>query len=819
MIGKTVSHYRIVEKLGGGGMGVVYKATDTVLDRPVALKVLSAQMLADPAAVRAFLREAKSASSLNHPNILTVHDLIEGDGVHFLVMEFVQGRTLRELISGKGMEVKSLLNISVQVAEALAAAHKAGIIHRDLKPENIMVRSDGHSKVVDFGLAKLVVPQERIVTGPSLTQSTVPFGSAPAAPSELSAQQSRIAGTLPYMSPEQLTGKPLDARTDIFSFGVVLYEMTTAQRPFQGATTGELVQSILEKEPRPVTDSPRVAPEKLPEIIAKCLEKDPDDRYQHIEDAAVDLRRLKRITESAGKAVMAAVEAPSKRVRWERWRKPAFALMAGIAVLALVLTLALGLNVGRWRDRLLGRGTVPHIESLAVLPLENLSGDPGQEYFADGMTDELITNLGRISSLRVISRTSIMQYKKASKTLPAIARELNVDAVVEGSVLRSGNRVRITAQLIQAQPERQLWTNSYERDLKDALVLQDDVARAITDGIQIKVEPEEKGRLTSARAVDPRAHDAYLQGLFFLYKETREDLAEATKYAERAIQLNPNYADALALLAACYYDSSESRLGEVPNALAAQKATETALKATQLDGSLAEPHVVLGAVHDGYDWNWTGAEREFRRAVELDPNLPQAHVGLAWHLMFVGRRQEAISAASRAVELDPVSSYALSNQFKILYFTREFDQAIALERRQLEINPNDLGAYFLIGNCYEAEGKYAEAVAAWQRAMTPPGAKQGVTPMESAYQAEGIKGVWRWQLTMLQKAPSAYQSPYEIAILYSRLGDKDKALAVLEKLYSKHGQEMAHVNQEPGFDSIRSDPRFQALVRRMNFPA
>jgi len=588
-----------------------------------------------------------------------------------------------------------------------------------------------------------------------------------------------------------------------------MYELLSGHRAFAGETIAAALTAAATTEPKPLD---RV-PERLDELVRLCLRKDPARRFQHMDDVKVELEELKQ----AGGGAATLVPHTSAKL----WR-------IAIPVLLAVVLVAGGLYYRSHQTKpltdkdskvLSDFTSIPKIGSLAVLPLENLSGDPQQEYFADGMTEALIAELGQIGSLRVISRTSVMQYRGAKKPLPQIARELNVDAVIEGSVFRVGDRVRITAQLIGVGPERHLWARNYERNLRDVLSLQGEIARTIADEVKANVTPGAQARLASARPVNPEAHEAYLKGQFFFNKATKEDIQKATEYAQQAVQIDPNYAPAYGLLAESYWYSSQNAFGSLPDAEAAAKTKVAAMKALAIDDTLAEPHVALGDVLNFHEWDWAGSEREFKRAIELNPNSALAHAEYAWCLVDMGRQDESIREAKRAVELDPFSEDAIIGLTSMYYNWRQYDQALEQSRTWLEMFPNSLAAYIWLDRILEANGMYDQEVAARQKTMTIRGEKpEDVAASGRAYKVGGIRGAWRWDLERLERLPRDEDIATEIAIRYASLGEKDKALDWLEKGYEKHAPGMAQIKVDPRYDNLRSDPRFQDLLRRMKFP-
>ncbi|MGB9072483.1 MAG: protein kinase [Terriglobales bacterium] len=786
LVGSELGHYRIVEKIGAGGMGEVYRARDQHLDCDVAIKVLPPRTSTDDSAHKHFRKEALALSRLNHSNIATIHDFDTQQGVDFLVMEYIPGITLSEKVAARALPEKEVLRLGVQLAEGLAAAHDHGVVHRDLKPGNLRVASDGRLKILDFGLAKLWHPVTASATTESLSETQA------------------MAGTLPYMAPEQLLGGEVDARTDIHAAGYVLYEMATGQRPFAEVERSQLIGAILHRPPVPSTElNPRISPE-LERIIGKCLEKDPNNRYQSARELAVDLRRVQT-------GVPSGVHLAA---RWPKWSiQRLLALVLGI--LAVVVLSLLAYKMGNSRQPVLRRTDAARIQSLAVLPLTNLSGDPQQEYFADGMTEQLIADIGKIGALRVISRTSVMQYKNANKALPTIARELNVDAVLEGSVLRSGKRVRITAQLIQAKPEQQLWAENYERDLSDILVLQSEVARSVAAAIQVELAPHEQTTLASTRSVVPAAYEAYLQGRYYWNSRTREGVLRGLAYFEKAVRLDPTYALAYAGIADSYIVLIADHWLSPGEAMPPAKAA--ALKALGLDEALAEAHTSMASIAES-DWDWVTAEREYQRAQELNPNYATAHHWYSIFLSEMGRHEDAVVQARRALDIDPLSSAINTNLGEVLYQARRYDEAERVLSKFIEMEPRFWPAYYSAGRAYVQNGQFNEGIAALkQAAVLSPGDDVVLSALVYAYGRAGRKTeaqqvLKEWKNLSRQR----YVSGYLLAQSYLGLGEKEKAMQSLAKAYQERDTLVIAMGSESMLDPLCSDSRFQDLLRRMN---
>ena len=797
--GQTLLHYRIVEKIGEGGMGVVWRAEDERLKRNVAIKVLPEAMAADPARLELFQREAETIASLDHPNIVTIHSVEEVDGVHFLVMGLVEGRTLDQIVPEGGLDGPTYFRVAVSLVDALAAAHDRGVIHRDVKPTNIMINREGRVRVLDFGLAKLGPSAS---PGDDMTRTVITDAS--------------VVGTIPYMSPEQLEAKPVDSRADIFSLGAVLYEMATGHRPFGGDSAIQVMTSIMRDDPQAILESRTDLPPRLSEVVHQCLEKAPDARFQTAKDVRDELRSLKRESTASGPARPASgpTREPKPGRTPRRWL-----IAALVAVVALI--------VGAWwlsqRDTprpaapvaggaALGANEIPRI---AVLPLTNLSGDPGKEYFADGMTEALITDLAKIGGLQVISRSSVMRYKEAGTPLQEIADELNVDYVIEGSVIPAGEQVRITAQLIHVASDTNLWAENYDERLEDILSVQGRVALAVAQQVQVQLSPRETERLAGGGTVDARAYPLYLQGRFNQNRRTKEGFESSLELFEEALRIDPEFAMAHAGKA-----DSLTLLGEylyLPPEQAFPAAKKAALRALELDDTLGEAHAALGETLHYYDWDLAEAKEQFQKAVELSPGYARAHQWYAEVLINMGRVDESMVHAQKAVELDPHSPIVRYEIALNYHFSRRYDLALEQGLRDLERDPDFWVHRWGIAYIYSHLERHDEAIEAGREAVRMSG--------ESPFSLCALG----WILARAGEVEEARQidaeleareqlgifTPFRRSTIHIGLGDFDRAFELLEEAVEIRDPQAVLVNVWPVFDPIRDDPRLDALMRRM----
>ena len=819
--GTKLGHYEIRSLLGAGGMGEVYLAVDTELDRTVAIKILPESLASDQQRLQRFIQEAKAASALNHPHILTIHEIGTTGTSRFIATEFIDGDTLRHRI-GSGMKLEEILEISIQIASALAAAHTAGIVHRDIKPENVMVRRDGYAKVLDFGLAKLSQPLGSITDTEAPTKAMVNTGAG------------IVMGTASYMSPEQAKGTNLDLRTDLWSVGAVLYEMITGHLPFAGETPTETISLILQKEPAPLTRYTNEVPTELERIVAKTLTKNREDRYQTARDLLIDLRTLKRKLEvdaeidrtvppefrgaastgspqrslSTASGTMAATTSGSAQhvssaeyiVSGIKQHK----IVTAIIVLALVIAAA-GVSIF-----LYSRSAKPSIESIAVLPFVNTSGDSNTEYLSDGISETLINSLTQLQQLRVVARTTAFRYKGKEIDPQAVGRELNVHVVLTGRVRQSGDSLNVQVDLVDAATGAQLWGEEYERKIADVLAVKQDIAREITEKLRLRISGEEQKQLVGRDSKSAEAYQLYLKGRFYWNKRTYEALNKSVEYFTQAIEHDPNYALAYVGLADSWFTIGWYRYAVPKDAY--QRAKSAAVKALEIDEKLAEAHTALAIIKATYDWDWAGAEREFKLAIELNPNYATAHHRYSLHLPIMGRLDEAVSEAKKAQELDPLSLIINENVGDVLFLARRYDEAEQQLRKTLELDPNFFVAHGTLAKVYEAQGMFEKSLDVGLTGAPP----EIIARVKKIYAASGMKGVWKKRLDrLLEDSTREYVSPYTIALVYARLDDSDKAFEWLEKALEERSILFTYLIADPRFDSLRADPRFADLLRKV----
>jgi len=816
---QTISHYRILSKLGAGGMGEVYLAEDLNLGRRVALKLLPSRFTQDPERVRRFAQEARAVSTLSHPNILTIYEIGQAGeeagpdalGAHFIAMEYVEGRTLRQQMAAKRLTLEEALDVGVQIVSALVAAHGAGIMHRDIKPENVMLRTDGYVKVLDFGLAKLTENNFLRSFDPSVTQAETigepvgdPFATTPLAGGQANTSPGVILGTVSYMSPEQARGQKVDARTDIFSLGLMLYEMVAGRPPFQAASTGDMLVAILDRQPPPLARFADI-PDELEWIVTKALAKDREDRYQLAKSLLTDLKRLQKRLELGGSFDRDGAD-------WGQTQPFDAEARNSSGDSGGVLTPSGEVRSG-------ARRALRVIDSLAVLPFSISSGagdDQDLAYLSEAIPESLILNLSRLPQLRVKAWSTVARYRNRDADALEIGRELEARAVFTGRLFQIGGQLVIKAELVDTEDGSQIWGAQYQRKLDDLFVVENELAQEICDHLKLRLNEEERERLARRYTDNVEAYQHYLKGRYYWHQRSGPGLRKAIEHFNAAIQLDDDYALAYSGLADSFILLGV--YGATPPRAIMPKAKAAAMRALQIDEYLAEAHASLGAIHAWYDWDWDAAEREFKRAIELNPaNANAYHWYGSIYLTAMCRFEEALEAELKAFELEPMAMVIRSNLAWICYQARQYEDAIKYCRQALEIEPNFVLAQFYLGISLTRLNRYDEAIGVLKRAVETSGTgallKAGLA---NAYAEAGNREAAREILDELRSFPTNKDvSPFFLALIYAGLRERERALQMLEDTYEERYCWIVHLKSEPAFDVLHTEKRFVDLLGRL----